>query len=303
MTFSTLRPIGTRDGGDLMQVLKGANITAQWYQDAYLGLFFAYLEKVCLHTTETKGWPGYSGGASAPNATYHPLLRSIRQHFENNRSARALRDPSDTFVRENRDRVWQLEIVAYSDYALARSVGGLWIGDLRDEHYEDIAWMLIQLHRDLGLPLTSQIRWAEGQKTYVSGRRLSSSGWDACRGIATHFAVSGNTHWDAGGFFYSRLAAKILELLTPVPIPIPPKGSTEMPLIVTPYGAGGARPRAIDTSSRTIVALSELGYDRLRTAAVPGSGIVSVALPNADVEAFAHAFGQPHLVDDVGDNV
>jgi hypothetical protein len=284
-----------------MQVLKGANITAQWYQDTYLGLLFGYLEKACLHTTETNDWPGYAGGASAPNVTYHPRLRAIRQHFENNRSARALRDPSNTPVRENRDRVWQMEIVAYSDYALARSRGGLWIGDLRDEHYTDIAWALIQLHHDLGLPLTSQIRWAEGQKTYVSGRRLTSSGWDSCRGVATHFAVSGNTHWDAGGFYYSKLANKIVELLTPKPAPIPiPKGNEEMSIIVTPYGSSAHR--VIDFSSRTIVGLTELGYQRLKTAAVPGSGIVAVALPNDDVAAIAEAFGQPHLVETV-DNV
>ena len=290
-----------------LKVLKGANITAQWYQDTYLGLLFASLEKACLHTTETKSWPGYSGGASSPNATYHPLMRAIRQHHENNRSARALKDPSNTPVRENRDKVWQLEIIAYSDYALARSVGGLWIGDLRNEHYTDIAWMLIQLHHDHGLPLTSQIRWAEGQKTFVTGRRLTSSGWDACRGIATHFAVSGNSHWDAGGFRYSILANKILQLLTPNPVPVQPKGKEEMSVIVTPYGSSNHR--AIDFSSRTIVGITELGYQRMKTAAVPGSGIVAVALPNEDIDSIEAIFARPILTDEYsnihaeGDNI
>ncbi len=200
-------------------VLKGANTTAQMYEDTYLGVLFAFLEKFLLHTTETKSWPGYGGGASAPNATYHPLLRQIRQHFSNNRSARALRDPSSTVVRENRDRVFQLEIVCYSDKALARSVGGLWVGDLTDSHFTDIAWIAIQLARDLDLPLRQSVTWKEGTGSYYGGVRLSDPSYDAYSGILGHVHASGNTHWDPGGFFISRLMAKIAQLLIGEAVP------------------------------------------------------------------------------------
>jgi hypothetical protein len=205
-------------------VFKGANTTAQWYEDNFSGeSVYSFLEKFLLHTTETEGWPGYSGGASAPNATYHPRLREIRQHFPNNYSARALRDPSDTTVRENRDRVCQLEIVAYSDKALARSVGGLWIGDLTDSHFTDLAWMAIQLNQDLGLPLQTSVTWKEGTGSYYGGVRLSGSSYDAYRGILGHVHASGNTHWDPGGLYVSRLMAKIKQLQGAIPSPPPPE--------------------------------------------------------------------------------
>lgn len=193
----------------MASTLDGANTTAQWYEGSYLGGHQPKLEKAVLHSTETRSWPGYRGGQSAPNATYHPLIREIRQHFSNDRSARALRDPSGTAVRENRDGVWQLEIIAYSDFALAQRVGGMWIGDLEDYHFDDIADMLIQLNEDHGLPLHTEVRWAEGQKTYVSGRRLSGPEFDRAKGIMAHFHVSGNTHWDVGGFYISRLMEAI----------------------------------------------------------------------------------------------
>jgi hypothetical protein len=191
--------------------IAGANTTAQLYQSKYPdAAVFDHLEKELLHTTETSGWPGYAGGASAPNITYHPRLREIRQHFFNNRSARALRDPTGTPVRENRDFVFQIEIVAYSDYAVAQSVGGLWIGDLKDYHYEDLAKIAHQLHDELGLPLQQSLHWMEGRKTAFSDEvRLSSSQYDAYRGICGHCHASGNTHWDPGGFYISKYMAAI----------------------------------------------------------------------------------------------
>jgi hypothetical protein len=200
----------------MVQVLDGANTTAQWYYDNYpSGSIFSRLDKFVLHTTETESWPGYSGGASAPNATYFPLRREIRQHFPNNVSARALADPSSTPVRENRDNVFQLEMICYSDYKLAQSVNGLWVGDLTDAHFNDLAKMMHQLHRELGLPLGDSVTWKEGQKTYVSGVRLSSSGFDAYRGILGHVHVSGNSHWDPGGFRMSRLRPKLTTISPP----------------------------------------------------------------------------------------
>lgn len=187
------------------QYIRGANRTAQWYQDDYPGAVFSRIDKFLLHTTETMGWPGYGGGASAPNATYYPRWRRLRQHFGINRSARALRDPSNTVVRENRDNVFQLEIICYSDHSLARRIGGLWVGDLTATHMRDIAAIALQCHRDWGLPLQSSVRWREGRQGYYNDVRLSGSQFDAYRGILGHVHASGNTHWDPGGFRYSML--------------------------------------------------------------------------------------------------
>jgi hypothetical protein len=189
--------------------LRGANITAQWYADNYSGTTFPRVDKFLLHTTETGGWPGYSAGASAPNATYYPKFRQTRQHFGINRSARALRDPSSTAVRENRDNVFQLEIICYSDYRLAVERGGLWVGDLTTSHMRDIAAMILQIHRDWNLPLQSSVTWREGRQTWYDNVRLTGSQFDAYRGILGHVHASGNTHWDPGGFRYSRLKAAL----------------------------------------------------------------------------------------------
>jgi hypothetical protein len=189
--------------------IRGANTSAQWYQSKYSGSTFSRLEKFLIHTTETTGWPSYGGGASAPNATYHPRLRQTRQHFGINRSARALRDPSNTAVRENRDNVFQLEIICYSDYILAKKVGGLWVGDLTATHMRDIAAMVLQCHRDWGLPMQSSVTWREGRQGWYDNVRLSGSQYDAYRGILGHVHASGNTHWDPGGFRYSKLKAAL----------------------------------------------------------------------------------------------
>lgn len=203
----------------MSEVLRGANVSAQWYEDNFPGSTFPRVDKFLLHSTETESWPGYKGGASAPNATYNPRARAIRQHFSNNRSSRALRDPSGTAVRENRDNVFQLEIIAYSDARLAATVDGLWIGDLTDSHFTDLANIAIQLHQDWGLPLTSTVGWNEGGKTPARGVRLSGPGYDAYRGILAHMHVSGNEHWDVGGFRWSRMKAKIAQLVTSPPPP------------------------------------------------------------------------------------
>jgi len=196
----------------MSHLLSKANHTAQWYQPSYPNAeVFSHLEKFVLHSTETEGWPSYDGGAKAPNATYHPRLREIRQHFYSDRSSRALQDPDSTLVRENRDDVFQLEIVAYSCKSCADQVGGLWIANLTPTHIEDIADIIVELHEDLQLPTSSTVKWAEGDTGDPGLTRLTSSQYDAYRGILAHMHVPGNSHYDVGGFRYSRLETAIEE--------------------------------------------------------------------------------------------
>ena len=204
-------------------IIPGANITAQWYGDTFPGTKMATWEKFLLHSTETNSWPGYGGGASMPNATYHPRLRALRQHCSADRSARALRNPSSTPVSENRDNVLQVEIVAYSDYRLAAERGGLWIGDLTDAHMEDLARIHVWMHKLEGTPLRTDVRWAPGAKTSAgtAGKRLSGSQYDAARGVLAHFHASGNTHWDVGGFDIDRYMRAVARVSGATPTPPP----------------------------------------------------------------------------------
>jgi hypothetical protein len=266
--------------------LRGANITAQWYADNYSGTTFSRIDKFLIHTTETGGWPGYEAGAKAPNATYYPKFRQIRQHFGINRSARALRDPSSTLVRENRDNVFQLEIICYSDYRLAVERGGIWVGDLTASHLRDIAAMILQIHRDWDLPLQSSVTWREGRKTWYDDVRLSGSQFDAYRGILGHVHASGNTHWDPGGFRYSRLedaldyqlvnhpvygGGSVVVPPPPAPEPPPPldllRKATDM-ILVKQAGTDPTRIWLLTGTSRRHVA-DFAAFTQLRAAGVP----------------------------------
>lgn len=278
-----------------MTTLSFANTTAQWYANRYRGVIMPRLDKGVLHSTETNGWPGYGGGASAPTVTYNPKLREFRQHFPNEMSARALRDPSSTPVRENRDNVFQIEIVAYSDYALSRTVrGGLWIGDLEEEHYDDLAMMAIELEEKHGLPArsTEPVKWREGQKTYVSGVRLSSSQFDDYRGWLAHMNVSGNSHWDVGGFFWSRMEAAIARRknATPPPPDPAPEPEEEITMYVSRYGRtqwvlvseGPYVPTISAGTARSLTADHGL---ELRMPPLPNAAIVSLRAIQAQKEA------------------
>lgn len=181
-----------------------ADARTQWFERDFDRATFDTIEKFLIHTTETEGWPSYKAGASAPTLTYHPRRRAWRQHNYVNTSARALVDPATTPVRENRDRVVQLEIICYSDEKAAASVGGLPVSELTDEHLGDIANFVTWLRAEWGGPplisATFPFPWSRN-----SGLRMSSAQFDAFRGILGHLHASGNEHWDPGAFNAPRL--------------------------------------------------------------------------------------------------
>lgn len=188
--------------------IPGANVTSQWFGDDYPGVDMGGVDKVVLHTTEGGGWPDYDGGAKAPHATYHPELHQFRQHFELNRSARALMDPDGTPVRENRDRVVQLEIICSCDRAYAEKHGLLYVEDLDDEAIEDIGGFIALLHRGYGVPLVKAPLWLPYPASYGNSRaRMSSAEYDAFRGVCGHEHVSGNLHGDPGSIPINQIMA------------------------------------------------------------------------------------------------
>jgi len=175
-----------------------ANQTVQARPQHAGGGVIESVEKLCLHTTETQGWPGYP--TFAPHLTYNPWTHQFRQHFTLNRSASTLADPSSTAVRENRDRVIQVEIVAYCDPALARKYGHF-IDDIDDEAVRDLAELAAWLHKYGDLELALAREWVPYaiSKSGRSGQRLSGPAFDAFRGVLGHEHVSGNDHLDPGG--------------------------------------------------------------------------------------------------------
>lgn len=175
-----------------------ANTTAQWFEDLFPRVTMNPVSKLLLHSTETSGWPGYDGGATAPTVTYHPWLpagQRWRQHCYLDRSARALRDPSGTAVRENQDGVVQVEIIAYCDPDLAAEYGHF-IGDLPDSAYEDLGEFLAYLHIHCAVPLIRAGEWDTFPPS--DSIRMSGPEYDKFRGLLGHQHASGNTHGDPG---------------------------------------------------------------------------------------------------------
>jgi hypothetical protein len=176
-----------------------ANTTAQWFEDKFPRVTMNPVSKLLLHTTESgKGWPGYDSGAVAPTITYNPWLPASqrwRQHCYLDRSARSLRDPSNTVVRENQDGVVQVEICCYCDPVLGKA-RGYFVGDLPDHAYEDLGEFLAYLHTHCAVPLIRAGEWDTFPPS--DSIRMDGPEYDKFRGLLGHQHASGNTHGDPG---------------------------------------------------------------------------------------------------------
>jgi len=152
-----------------------------------------------LHSTETRGLPGYRLGTVAPHYTYFPLRRRFYQHAE----------VEDGYVGtlvghadggHGNCKAIQLEIVAYSNKQIAdRYSTGLWVGDFTDDHYADLsafyAWNRDQYGLEDSVTPTPEIGWRSGTG---SPYRMSDDEYEAFSGLTAHGAVPRNRHWDPG---------------------------------------------------------------------------------------------------------
>lgn len=177
-----------------------ADRTSQWFAGEYPGTEMLAVRKVLLHSTETGGWPGYDGGSRAPQLTYNPRTHQWRQHFPLNRSARALRDPDDTPVRENRDEVVQIEIIASADLKTARDNGWQYIGDLDAQAVADLGRFIAFMHVEWQVPFIKAPVWLAYPGSYGAdtAARMTSAEYDAFAGVLGHMHASGNLHGDPG---------------------------------------------------------------------------------------------------------
>jgi hypothetical protein len=140
-------------------------------------------------------------------------------------ACRALRnDPGG--VQTNRDQALQVEIICYSNKPLADQRDyRLWVGDMPDTAYDDLAEFILWTQSEFGV----QLYWPERAATSYAGAnapgfRLSQSEWDNWGGICGHQHVpEGNTHWDPGAFDWNKLFTKLtLTPEEPMPAPIDP---------------------------------------------------------------------------------
>jgi len=159
--------------------------------------------RLVFHTTETSARPGYSGGKFAPHTTYDPKTRSWFQHGRFDRRMGTLLGRSRTGVLGNEFSV-QTEIICYSDRKIAdQSPGRIWVGDLTDDHYGDLARYVAWCRVNLGIPLVRAYGPSRDFETFIYGRgestEMSKPEWLKAGGILTgHGAGPGQLHWDTG---------------------------------------------------------------------------------------------------------
>jgi len=172
-----------------------ASATAQWFADAHPGTTFTSLEKCLWHSTETTGWPGYSGGAVAPNFTADPDRSAHklvwRQHFPVNMSSRALKHTSTQPT--NGDHVVQVELVGT---CVPGGPGLYWPG-APDWALDGIADFAAWLHQEWALPLRSTVTW-RGYAATGDWQRLTNSAYNNYVGHLGHEHAPQNDHRDPG---------------------------------------------------------------------------------------------------------
>lgn len=169
------------------------------YSTAYPGVPMGGVDKLLIHSTEGSGWPGYDGGAKRPTLTYHPKTREWREHGRLDYSARALQDKTSTPVRENRDRVVQVEIIGTCDPIAHRDhPDWAYTPELTEDNLVDLADLLAFLNREWGTPLVAAPLWLPYPASYGNTKaRMSSATYDAFKGLLAHQHASGNDHGDA----------------------------------------------------------------------------------------------------------
>lgn len=240
-----------------------ANRTAQWFGDDYTGSLIDP-DKVVWHTTETGGWPGYGGGASAPTLTYHAEVHDWRQHFPANRSSRALRNESGG-VQTNTEDALQVEIIAYSDERLAAQRGHLAVSDLDSQALDDLADFAEWAHREWGVPLKVDPGWV--RSNYQAEHGMSFTAWRAFAGHTGHNRVPENTHWDPARLDIDEIMRRARTPVAPAPTPEPEK---EIPVQVV-LRLGRSRYRT--TFGDQWVAISEAFAKNLEAAGIPIVGV------------------------------
>lgn len=207
----------------------------QRFDDDYAGVRWeGPAEKGCLHTTETIGWPGYGGGATAPNFTVRPnfTLRRLewRQHFPANMSARALQNDRGG-VETNRDKVIQVEIVGTCDGRpkspslpkggahvqwKIKGIPHLYTANPPEWFFEQMADFFVWCNEEHGIPFEAPKLWLPYDASYGdSDARMSGAEFNSFRGWLGHMHVAENDHGDPGALDVH----KIIHLATRPPTP------------------------------------------------------------------------------------
>jgi len=209
----------------------------QWFADDFKGVRF---EPNCgvLHTTETTRWPGYEGGATAPNYTARPDFvekrLAWRAHFPDEMSSRALRNLAGG-VETNTLNAVQVELVGicspatrdlWVKHGLKQNRDFIFWPEALDWALRDLAAFIVDMHKRHGILIQGPALWlAYGRDDRAPGRvpasygpspaRLTFAQWRAFLGWCGHQHVPENVHGDPGALPWDRIVELALDMLTP----------------------------------------------------------------------------------------
>jgi hypothetical protein len=205
-----------------------ADKSAQWFAGAYPGKTMTP-NCGCLHTTEGVSWPGYGGGAQAPNYTAKPNFGARRldwrAHFPDEMSARALVNKPGG-VETNTANVVQVELIGTCDPKHRVSWGGRGV-QFAGEHYvfwpdapewalRSLALFLVDQFKRHGTPVAAVPAWKPYPSSYgANGVRMSATAWRAFKGWCGHQHVPENDHGDPGAFPIASLLQLAQQILNP----------------------------------------------------------------------------------------
>lgn len=151
--------------------------------------------KLCLHTTETKGFPNYSW---PPHITFNPSENTGRQHVTGTKGAYALRSPGGgESPNYQGGLVFQIEIIGYA--ADTDTYPDWW--------YQNLAALIVDVCEDWNIPQTFHPKGFSDTNVYGENGKNRIT-WDQYRtfsGILGHQHVPANTHWDPGALDIVRL--------------------------------------------------------------------------------------------------
>lgn len=165
--------------------------------------------KLLLHTTEGTSYAGarasYSRNGFAPNVTVGPhpsKAKTVKawQHIPLDQRSTTLADSSGG-IRTNRDYVIQVEIVGFADLKqAARYARWLGVDAWPDWYKQGVAKILNDILDAKPIPRRCTVRWVTYPSSYGLGasQRLSTSEFDAYRGILGHQHAPENSHGDPG---------------------------------------------------------------------------------------------------------
>ena len=152
-----------------------------------------------LHTTETRGMPGFNGGDTAPHYVYDATRRrwTMFAEFEEGYVG-TLKGHS---VGHTNCKAFQVEILAYSAHGNTP-----WVGDFDEGHYRDLAgfyrWSMERYRIGDDVTPTPAGGWLYGSGSPL---RMSWERWRTFSGLTAHGAVPGQTHWDTGVLDLQRI--------------------------------------------------------------------------------------------------